>query len=65
MKSITVLFPHRVTSLPAFLDQDVVVHIPEDAEGTEINHLALYCRSNNVSMVQTVVLSTPETLWIL
>lgn len=37
-----------MTRLPAFSDQDVLVHIPVDAEGTEVGHLALYCRSNNV-----------------
>ena len=37
-----------ITSLPAFSDQDVVVHVPPEAEGTEISHFALYCRSNNV-----------------
>ncbi len=44
----------RDTPLNALEDQDVVVHVPRSAEGTEINHFALYSRSDNVRVTSKV-----------
>lgn len=46
-------------------DQDVVVNIPADAEGTEIDHLALYSIRDNVRVTprtNAVVLLWAEKL---
>ena len=39
----------RVTRLPALEDQDLVVKITPNAQGTEVTYFAIWCRSNNVS----------------
>ena len=59
---------YSVTRLPSFDDQDLVVHVPEDAIGTEITYFSVWCRSNNVSIasgeyhVQIVTVTPINTL---
>ena len=45
--------PPSETRLPAFEDQDLVVQVPAVAVGTEVTYFSVWCRSNNVSSLQS------------
>ena len=60
----TLSFPLcSMTSLPALMDQDVVVHIPRAIQGTVISYLAVWSRSINVRLCLVTVKFESQYFW--